>query len=327
MEQDGVLALSSEQRTAVDRHIQETLAALAARFDTDTTESQKQISWGMRIASTIGGLALCAAVVLFFYRYWGALATPVQVAVLALTPAALGAAAPLASRRERTPYFTSLIVMVAFAAFVMNLAVLGVIFNLAPAPGAWLAWGLFGLALAYRFGLRLPLAAGLLCLIVWFGALVTGWAGNYWAAVAEFPEPLVAAGAAVFAVALFPRHAGQPEFPAAYRLVGLFAVFLPVLAMGLGISASYLPMTEKHVGAFYQLAGMAVAAAGVWFGVRRYYSGVVNASAAFFAVFLFCRFGAWWWDWMPKYLFFLVVGLVALGMLAAFGLIRTRGKL
>ena len=101
LSRDGVLTLSPEQEARLDRHMEATLAALARQYDIDTTESQKQVSWGMRVAATLGGLALCAAVVLFFYRYWGLLSTTTQVVVLALAPIAMLAATEAVARRER----------------------------------------------------------------------------------------------------------------------------------------------------------------------------------------------------------------------------------
>ena len=92
LEKEGALTLDAAQRAGLEDHLQRTLAAMAERFDVDTTESQKQISWGMRIASTLGGLALCAALVLFFLRFWGFLSIPVQVALLAVTLTTAGAA-------------------------------------------------------------------------------------------------------------------------------------------------------------------------------------------------------------------------------------------
>ena len=44
---------------------------LRTDHDIDTTQTLKEMSWGMRIASTIGALALAAAVYFFFYRFWG----------------------------------------------------------------------------------------------------------------------------------------------------------------------------------------------------------------------------------------------------------------
>ena len=52
--------------------------------------------------------------------------------------------------------------------------------------------------------------------------------------------------------------------------------------------------------------------------------GLVNLGVAAFIVFLFVRLYAWWWQWMPKYLFFLVLGLIAFGLLLVFRRVRTR---
>jgi hypothetical protein len=39
--------------------------------------------------------------------------------------------------------------------------------------------------------------------------------------------------------------------------------------------------------------------------------------AAFFTLFLFIKFVDWCSDWMPKYVFFFIVGAVAIGLLIA----------
>ena len=67
LERQQVLALTDEQRARLEPFLEKTLGDLAAQYDIDTTESQKQLSLGMRIISALGGLALCAAVFLFFY--------------------------------------------------------------------------------------------------------------------------------------------------------------------------------------------------------------------------------------------------------------------
>jgi len=88
-ELQAVLELTPEQRTRFEEWSSAKLAGLAQHFDVDTTVSQKRASWGMRIASTLGALALCAAVVLFFTRYWGYLSTPAQLGIVIVTPLAL----------------------------------------------------------------------------------------------------------------------------------------------------------------------------------------------------------------------------------------------
>src|SRR5512139_3756693 len=98
---EKILILADEQRTRVETYHNETLAGLAERFDVDISDSQKRISLAMRIASTLGGLALCAAVVMFFYRYWGLFSISFQIGVLIAIPALLLLAMDFVSRREQ----------------------------------------------------------------------------------------------------------------------------------------------------------------------------------------------------------------------------------
>jgi uncharacterized membrane protein len=322
LEAQGVLVLSEEQRRSVNTHLVRTLAELAQRFDIDTTESQKQISVGMRLASTIGALALCAAVVLFFFRFWGLMTTPLQVGIVAATPVLLVLAAEYTSRRERTLYFTSLIVLVAFAAFILDLNVLGGIFNITPSPNAFLAWGLFALALAYRFSLGLPLVAGLVCLIVWLGGVITQAAGFFWGDMPARPEAFIAGGVLAIGAVLLFKHRDYLDFPGVYRLTGLCAIFFAMLFLSVKISGSYLPLSESNVAILYELLGMSLAAAAIWFGIKRGFKHLVSAAGAFFVLFLYCRLFQWWWDWMPKYLFFLIIGAISLGLLAVFQRVR-----
>jgi hypothetical protein len=71
---------------------------------------------------------------------------------------------------------------------------------------------------------------------------------------------------------------------------------------------------------------MAGGAAAIWFGTRRNWKETVNLGAAAFLIFLYIRLAEWWWDWMPKYLFFLLVGLISVGLLLAFRFVRGRAR-
>ena len=324
LERDQVLKLTPEQQASLDAHIQRTLQDLASHHDVDTSESQRQISLGMRIASALGGLALCAAVVLFFARYMGYWPTWIQVAVLMAVPILLTLAAEFAARREGTLYYAALISLVAFAAFVANLQILGSIFNLTPTPNALAVWGLFGLALAYHFGVRLVLAASLVSLLGWVTAETNVWRGWWWLDFDRRPEDAMLASLLLFAVPLLARHARRPEFPAVFRLIGMLGFFIPMLFLSASGRDSYLPWETRSIEHFYQFAGVVTAGIGVWIGIRRNWTGVVNTGTAFFTIFLFFRLIDWWWDWMPKYLFFLLIGLVALSLVAVFKRLRTR---
>jgi uncharacterized membrane protein len=321
LEKENILTLSPDQRQRVDDHLDRTLEALAIRFDVDITESQRQISLGMRIISALGGLALCIAVFLFFYRFWGLVTTPVQVTILIVTPLVALAATEFAALRERTLYFASLLAIVALASFVLNLTVLGTIFNITPSHKAFLPWGAFALILAYRYRLRIPLTAGLLCLLAFVSASVMTWQGCNWLTLGERPENFIMLGLILCAI---PQIRSTPDFDAVYRSAGSLAVFIPLLALGESGSWTYLPLATKTVEHLYQSAGFLAAAFAIWFGITRRHREVLNLGAAFFAIFLISRFVAWWWDWMPKYLFFFLVGGIALALLTAFRKLRAR---
>jgi hypothetical protein len=48
----------------------------------------------------------------------------------------------------------------------------------------------------------------------------------------------------------------------------------------------------------------------------------VNTSAAAFVIFLFSRLYHWWWDWMPKYLFFALIGALGIALVLIFKHLR-----
>ena len=85
---------------------------------------------------------------------------------------------------------------------------------------------------------------------------------------------------------------------------------------------SYLPLENNSVERLYEFSGLALAAASVWLGIKRNWDGIVNTGSAFFAIFLFSRLYHWWWDWMPKYLFFAVIGVIGILLLAILRLMR-----
>src|ERR687895_749400 len=113
LRREGLEPVTPDRLDALTAHHDALLASLSDRFDIDTTVSAKRMSLGMRLASAFGAAALTAAVVSFFYRIWGDLSTPAQVAFLTIAPIAALAATVLAARRERTLYVASLCAIVA----------------------------------------------------------------------------------------------------------------------------------------------------------------------------------------------------------------------
>jgi uncharacterized membrane protein len=322
LERQQILVLTPDQRASVESFADRTLQDLTQRYDVDGNRSQRQLSLGMRIFSALGGLALCAAIFLFFYRFWGNIPTAGQVIILLAFPLAGLVAMYFCAQREKTLYFTGLIGLVVFATFVLNLIVLGQLFNRVSSPNAFLAWCALALVLAYSYGLRSLLAAGLVCGLVFFSATIVSLSGAWWEASFSRPECMLLGGALITSLSAWLRHRKHPEFTGVYRLIGLLAVFVPLLILWHSGADSFFPLDAKAIERTYQTIAFLAAASTVWFGIRRSYSGTVNLGAGFFTVCLYIKFVDWWWDWMPKYVFFFLVGAVAIALLLAFGRLR-----
>ncbi len=317
-----VLGLTPDQQSRFDDWSHTQLTDLARQFDVDTSASQKRVSWGMRIAATLGGLAICAAVVLFFVRYWGYLDTPIQVLILTLVPLAALAGAEFSATRERTLYFTGLLSLVAFVSFVMDLSVVGDIFNIYSTESALLAWGAFALAVAYRYGLRLQLTLSLLLLIAYGAALVTAQSGHRWFDFERRPEIVAFLALLVFCTPLLLPHLRYSQFPPVYRVVGVIVFFLCLISLAEWGIPSYLPFRSQSVERFYEILGLLISAGAIWLGIRRQWNGVVNTAATAFVIFLFTRLYHWWWDWMPRYLFFAIIGGLGIALVLGFKRLR-----
>ena len=314
VEREGVLRLTDQQREAIAAYHGETLRELSAMFDIDTSQATRQMSMGMRIVSFLGAIALSAAVFFFFYRFWGNFTIPQQVAILVAAPVLALAAVEFAARREKTLYFASLLSLVALTAFVLDLSMLGQIFSITPTQNAFLAWGAFSLILAYTYRLKLILVAGLISLLGYLTAAMGTWSGIYWLSFGERPENFLAAGLIIFGAAFVPLHR-KSEFAPTYRMFGLIVVLIAVLVLSHWGMGSYLTIPAKQVEYFYQAAGFTLSGLAIWLGIRAHWPGITNLGSTFFVIFLYTKFYDWWWDWMPKYLFFLLLGLIALLLL------------
>ncbi len=253
-EVQSVLALTPDQRERFDAWSRTKLSALAQEYDVDTEASQRRASRGMRVASMIGGLAICAAIILFFTRYWGYLETWAQLAIAILTPLVLLCGAEFMSRRERTRYFTGLLALAALASFVLNLVVVGRVFNIISTERALLAWGVFAMALAYRYELRLMLALGLMLLIGYSAAAYTARMGYQWLLFYDRPEHFLPLGAIVFAAPFARMRAGNAGFAAVYRVVGALTVLIAVLSLAEWGAPSYLPWSDINIERLYEIA-------------------------------------------------------------------------
>jgi uncharacterized membrane protein len=323
LEQLGVVALGREQTEGLRRFHEEALASLAARFDVDSTDTERRLSLGMRVASFLGAIALSAAVYFFFYRFWGDLSTATQVVVLAAAPLAALAGMELAARRERTLHVAGILGLVAVACFVLDLNVLGATLNLTPAPGAFLAWSAFAGLLAYAYGLRLLLVVAISGFTVYFSSQVSTWMHCPWELLGRRPENLFLPAVLLLLMAAFVPSRGLPRFPPVYRACGLVVLFLALFVVSSRGQASYLPWPSGAVEVGYQLTSFLLAGLAILVGGRRGWREVETVGTVFLVLLLFARFFDWWWDWMPRWLFFLVIGALAVAMLLALRRLRS----
>jgi uncharacterized membrane protein len=325
LEQEKVVVLSEDQHQTVAAYHSKLLADLAGTFDVDTTSAQKQLTIGLRIISFLGAVAISASVFFFFYRFWGVFSTATQVAVLVALPILCTLGVEIAARKEKTLYFASLIGLVAFAAFLLDLSMLGEIFTITPSQNAFLVWAAFAFILAYTYGIRILQVAGILSLTGFLAATTGTWAGCYWLDFGERPENFIVSGILLFAVGFIP-HGRHEEFPPFYRFFGLLQMLIAILILADWGRLSYFTLAPETVERLYQLAGFVCSGLIIWLGIHKRWSSITNLGSTFFTILLYTKFYDWWWKWMPKYIFFLIIGIVAILLLLALKRLRLMNR-
>lgn len=326
LERQGVLVLTAEQRAAVGSFHDDLLAGLSKAFDIDRDAQAKQLSLGMRVASFLGALALAASAFFLVHQFWGLLPTTAQVAVLLGASLGSWGFTLWLHARDGSGYFTKLAAMVAFACFVLNIAVFGEIFNITPSDKAFLVWSAYALLLAYACDLRLLLAAGIVCFIAFVSARTGTFGGMYWLHFGERPENFFPAAALILAAPWIAHRGKYAHFVPLYRVFGLLTLFVPMLVLANWGRVSYLDLNADVIEGLYQTLGFAGSAVAIWWGARRRSQDVVNTGVSLFVVFLYTKMFDWWWEIMPKYLFFLVLGLAAVAILLVLRRLRKASR-
>lgn len=324
LEQERELLLTPEQRSGLEAHLDRVVTDLTRHFGVDVSESARRISWGMRLATLLGGTAFGTAVVLFLHRIWGVLPAFAYPLILTASPLALLAATGFAARRGVARYYLSLLAMAAGVGFALELNGLGSTLNQIPSPHMLLAWAALALLVAYACGIRLLLGAGLVVLCAYTAALWTNRAGGYWVTFVERADYLIPSAAALYAVPWLKAHREPSDFDFVYRFCGgaLLLLSLMILSKTGDPCCSVVP--GRALEPVCQIAGLGLSVGVVFHGLRLGRGGLVNLGAVGFVVFLFVRLHAWWWHWMPKYLFFFILGAIAFLLLLVFRRMRTQ---
>ncbi|NQD91064.1 DUF2157 domain-containing protein [Pseudomonas sp. CrR25] len=323
LQAEQVVRLEPTQRAAIGDYHRRLLQHYAATLDIDVDLRARQLSLGMRLTSLFGALALAAGLFFLFYQFWGAFGELLQVSILLGSALGSFALSLWLQGRDGSGYYTKLAALLSLVCFVLNLSLLGQIFNITPSDQVLLPWGALALLLAYRCNQRLLLVAGLLCLGLFVAIRCNSWGGIYWLSVGERPENFLPVALLLFAVPLGVDQSRYHGFAGLYRLMALLFLYIPVLVLSYW-GNSYLPWSNRVVETSYQLLGFVLAGLGVWLGIRRGWTEVTKASLVFAVLFLYAKLFDWWWELLPKYLFFLLLGMLSLLLLVL--LQRWRGS-
>lgn len=325
LEAEGVLVLSDDDRRQIELHHHQLLEGYAQQFDVDVSAEQKQLSLGMRLASLFGAAAFAAAVYFLCLRIWGHLGLAPQLILLAGAPLLGLVAVDFAARREKTLYFAGLLAVLALTLFGFDLGIMGWTFNLLPSCWAFLAWGSVALTVGFGYGLRLPLAAGLLAVVFWSGAILYSALGFWWVEAVTAPELFFPALLIIFFLPSFVPMKARNDFPPIFRLIGLAGLAGFLIALANAGSVSLLPGSDDFHEISYQIVGFLAAGGFIVLGLKRRWAETTYAASVFFLVLLVNKFADWFWESLPKYIFFTILGLVMLGWLLL--LRRFRGRL
>ncbi|MGY4531451.1 putative membrane protein [Pseudomonas sp. TE3786] len=315
LQAENVLTLEPEQRQQVDEHHRQLLQHFSTTLNIDADERSRQLSLGMRAASFFGALALAASLFFLFHQFWGLFSEIQQAGILLGTSLGTFALTVWLHGHDRSGYYTKLAALLAFVAFVLNLSLAGQIFNITPSDKALIPWGMLAFLLAYQCNLRLLLAAGLICVGGYIAARVGAFGGGYWLSVGNRPENFFPSAVLLFCVPLLIKHSRFAGFAALYRVFALLFVFLPVLVLSFWGEGSYLALDATTVESLYQYLGFVLAGLGVWLGIACGWREVSNTSTVFGVLYLYTKLFDWWWEELPKYLFFLALGVIAVLLL------------
>lgn len=308
---------------AIRAHHDALLASFARQADVDLSVAAAQLSIGMRIATVLGAAALSAAYGFFVASVWGDLTMAPQLLLVTLPAILLAFLTDVASRREASGYIASIMATVAIVAFWIDLVALGSLFNLPDSRDILLAVGAFSFALAYLYRLGIPLLFGIMTIGWWFWSLAAITRGLWWYDGIDSMEPLLVMGAACM---LLPRLLPRPaSFTPIWRVSGALAVSIALLTLGQNVQASaFHGLNQNILEGIYQVACAVVFPWLIVMGLRRESEYITIIGTAFLSMFLLFRLHDWFWDYLPKWLFFLLVGFLALLVLLLLRQLRIR---
>jgi len=308
---------------AIRAHHDALLASFARQEDVDLSTAAAQLSIGMRIATVLGAAALSAAYGFFVASVWGDLTIVPQLLLVTFPPIVLAFFTDYANRREASGYIASIMATVAVIAFWIDLVAMGSLFNLPDSRNVLLAIGAFAFALAYLYRLGIPLLIGIGTIGGWLWSLAAITRGLWWRDGIDSMEPLLVLGLLCMVMPrLLPRSAGFAEI---WQVTGALGLSIALLTLGQnGQTSAFHGANQTILEGVYQLACAIVFPWLIVVGLRRESRSITIIGTAFLSMFLLFRLQDWFWDYLPKWLFFLLVGFLAVLVLLLLRQLRSR---
>ncbi|MEZ5284383.1 MAG: DUF2157 domain-containing protein [Vicinamibacterales bacterium] len=315
---EGACPIADAELAAVRDHHDRLLADLASRFDVDRTAHGRQVSLGLRIATLLGAGAFVAALTLLVLRVWCGLGQPAQVTLLCAAPLAALAVVQVTAERRGLRDIAALFAMVALGTAWFAIGQTATLLGMPFSPLLfWPAAG-FGIAVAmsYGFGLVLALSLGALLVAVASVFFVSG--GVPWSAVFERLEPLV--GTAWMLAIVAPRAEPLGNWLVApARLTGLVVGLGGLLVLAAVEGTSVLALQPSSARLAYECVFPFVSIVVTWQRLRAHDPAAARLAGTLLGCFLLIRYVDWFWDLLPGWAFFLVLGALSL---AAIGLLQ-----
>ena len=163
-------------------------------------------------------------------------------------------------------------------------------------------------------GLTLPLLIGIGGIGGWLWTLGAIPLGLWWRDGFTVIEPLLAVGLLALAAPAWIR--GPAKFAPWWRGMGATALVLGLMLVESQGSLSAFATADVHaIEIGYKIVGALALTALVAWGIRRDQRVVTLIGSAGAVLYLFMRLVDWFWDLLPKWLFFLLVGAFALAVL------------
>ncbi|HRX17464.1 MAG TPA: DUF2157 domain-containing protein [Gemmatimonadales bacterium] len=321
---EGAVGADDPVLAAIGRHHDAVLRELGRDEALDLNREEARLSAGMRLATLLGAAALSIAWAMFVASVWDHLGAGAKLALVWVPPLLLVPAIAVAARRDRSGYIANIVAVVASIALAVASPATLELYQLPDARWPFFLVGWFAMLIAMRWRLLLPQIIGIVALGLGFWSLDGLRRGVDLGHSLQYGEPVLLGGLLAFVFARSPL-VGPPLFRLSWRIAGTFAVVMALLVMGINGAFSWLGQGAATEG-IYQVVGFGAFVAMTWLGLRRDDLVLARGGGIALIVYLLFRMFDWFWDTIPDWLFFLVMGGFAFGVLLVLRRVRLRGR-